>query len=319
MYRTLVSFFLAGFLIPGTAAVAASLPQSPRPLPRLQRHPKIALTFDDLPAAGGLPTGGTRVAILTRLAEELKAAHMRGVYGFVNAVDIDDDPDTQGALRAWVTAGMNIGNHTWSHPSINDVTAEAFEHEIAIDEPALRQYAAGRDWHWFRYPYLQEGDTLAKREDVRDWLHQHGYRIAEATLTFQDDDWSDPYNRCVAKGDAAGIAWLKQSYMENAVEFIRLGREEEQIALGHEIPNVLLLHATEFTTVMLPDLLRLLHEEGFRYEPLGKVERDPAYALDPHAGLPDGGTLVDMLMDVRHLKYPAFKPEPVKELDAVCR
>ncbi|HEY1808044.1 MAG TPA: polysaccharide deacetylase family protein [Acidobacteriaceae bacterium] len=288
-------------------------------MPHLRRHPVVALTFDDLPAAGGLAAGATRVEILTRLSSELQAGHLRGVYGFVTAVDLDDDPDTQGALRLWVASGMSIGNHTWSHPTLTDVTAEDFEHEIALDEPALRQYAEGRDWHWFRYPDLEEGDTLAKRDDVRAWLEKHGYRIAEATLTFEDDDWSDPYLRCVAKGDAAGIAWLKQSYLDNAAEFIRLGREEEQIALGHEIPNVLLLHATDFTTTMLPSLLHLLRQEGFRFAPLAKVERNPAYALDPHVGLADGGTLPNLLMDARHLKYLRFKPEPVKELNAVCR
>lgn len=285
----------------------------------LQRHPTVALTFDDLPAAGGLPPDATRVAILTRLADELKAAHLKGVYGFVNAVDLDDDPDTQGALRAWVASGMNIGNHTWSHPSLNDVTAQAYEHEIALDEPALRQYAAGRDWHWFRYPYLEEGDTLEKRDSVRAWLHDHGYRIAEGTLTTQDDDWSDPYNRCLAKADATGIAWLRQSYMDNAAEFLRLGREEEKIAFGHEIPNVLLLHATDFTTLMLPDLLHLLHREGFRFASLAKVERNPAYALDPHAGLAGGGPFPNLFMNSRHLKYPPFTAEPASKLDAVCR
>ncbi|MGA7523139.1 MAG: polysaccharide deacetylase family protein [Acidobacteriaceae bacterium] len=317
--RWLLSAILGFFLIPGAPAPAAALPHTQNHLPHLRRHPTAALTFDDLPAAGGLRPGATRTEILTRLAAELKAAHLRGVYGFVIGADVDDDPDTQDALRVWLASGMNIGNHTWSHPSLTDVTAQAFEHDIALDEPLLRQYAGSRDWHWFRYPYLQEGDTPAKRDSVRDWLHNHGYRIAEVTLTIQDDDWSDPYNRCMAKGDTAGIAWLRQSYMENAAEFLRLGREEEQIAFGHEIPNVLLLHATDFTAVMLPSLLHLLHQQGFRFAPLAKVENNPAYALDPHAGLPNGGPFPNLFMNSRHLKYPPFKPEPVNQLDALCR
>jgi peptidoglycan-N-acetylglucosamine deacetylase len=297
--------------------------QTPRaanaPPVHLKRHPTVALTFDDLPAAGGLPDDETRVGIIGRLAGELKAGHVEGAYGFVNAVDLDDDPDAQEALRDWVSSGMNIGNHTWSHPSLTSVTAQAFEQDIAKDEPALQQYADGRDWHWFRYPNLEEGDTLAKRDDVRAWLHDHGYRIAEVTLTIQDDDWSDPYNRCLARGDAGAIAWLKQSYLANAEEFIRLGREEEQIAFGHEIPNVLLLHATDFTALMLPSLLDLLHREGFRFAPLAKVERNRAYRMDPHAGLADGGPLPNLFMNSRHLKYPPFQPEPVEKLDSLCR
>lgn len=297
-----------------TARTAGVAPDRP-----LERHPVVALTFDDLPAAGGLGPGQTRVATLTTLAHELNAAHLRGTYGFVNAVDLEGDPDTQQALRAWVAAGMNIGNHTWSHPLLSDVTAEEFEQNIARDEPALRKYAAGRDWHWFRYPDLEEGDTLAKRDHVRAWLREHGYRIAEPTLNFEDDDWSDPYNRCLAKQNEAGIAWLKQSYMENAAEFIRVGREEEQIVFGHEIPNVLLLHATGFTTLMLPKLVDLLREQGFRFAPLATIERDPAYALDPHVALPDGGPFPNLFLRARKLKFPPFKPEPVEKLDSICR
>jgi peptidoglycan/xylan/chitin deacetylase (PgdA/CDA1 family) len=307
---------------PGPLGARASQPagrQTAAQAWRLKPHPTVALTFDDLPAAGGLSPDDTRLRIASTLAAELKAHHIIGVYGFVTAEDLEGDTDSQQALRAWVDAGMSIGNHTWSHPSLNDVTAAAFEQQIALDEPALRQYAGKRDWHWFRYPYLEEGGTPEKRDDVLGWLHAHGYRIADVTLNFEDDDWSDPYGRCLAQHNQAGIEWLKQSYIENAAEFIRLGREEEIMAFGHEIPNVLLLHETAFTTLMLPRLLDLLHREGFRYAPLPKVEKDPAYAVDPGVGSPEGGPLPYQVLMARHLKLPPFTPEPVERLNSLCR
>ncbi len=284
-----------------------------------KRHPVVALTFDDMPAAGGLHVNETRVEIATRLVNELKAAHIKGAYGFVNGTGVAEDPDLQAALHIWLNAGMKIGNHTWSHPSLDASTAESYIHNIAINEPTLQQYDPHGDWHWFRYPYLEEGNTLAKRDAVRSWLFDHGYRVAQVTLNFQDDDWDDPYGRCLAKHDEAGIAWLKQSYMENAVEFIRVGREEEKIAFGHEVPNVLLLHETDFTTLMLPSLIKLLRSEGFRFAPLAKIERNRVYAMNPNFGDPGGGTLPDQFMDLHHLKYPTFKPEPVDKLNSLCQ
>jgi peptidoglycan/xylan/chitin deacetylase (PgdA/CDA1 family) len=279
----------------------------------------IALTFDDLPASGGLSPDETRVGILTQLAKELKANHLKGTYGFVTGSDLPGDPDSQQALRVWVRVGMNIGNHTFSHPSLTTTTPAAFEHEIALNEPLLRTYAGKRDWHWFRYPYLEEGETPQKRDAVRDWLRAHGYRVAEVTLTFEDDDWSDPYDRCRAKHNEAEIEWLKQSYLENATEFIRLGREEEQIAFGHEIPSVLVLHATTMTTLMLPSLLDQLRAQGFRFTSLARAERNPAYALDPGVGIADGGPLTNEFLNARHLRYPPFQPEPVQRLNSVCQ
>lgn len=284
----------------------------------LKRHPVVALTFDDVPAGGGLHLDETRVGIITRLIDELKANHLSGIYGFVNGTGMDDDTDLQQALRLWIAAGMHIGNHTFTHPALDDTTAANYIHDITENEPTLRQYAPHGDWHWFRYPYLEEGDTVEKREAVRGWLQQHGYRIAQVTLNFQDDDWDDPYGRCLARHDQAGIDWLKQSYMENAAEFIRVGREEQIIAFGHEVPNVLLLHETDFTTLMLPELMKLLRREGFRFAPLAKIERNPVYSLDPREANPGGGSITNQVLDARHLAYPPFKPEPVDELNKIC-
>jgi peptidoglycan/xylan/chitin deacetylase (PgdA/CDA1 family) len=166
---------------------------------------------------------------------------------------------------------------------------------------------------------LTEGDTLDKRNAVRAYLKEHGYRVAQVTLSFDDYAWNDAYGRCSAKADAAAIDWLKQSYLEDAAEYIKLGREEERIAFGHEIPNVLLLHAMAFTTLMLPDLVDLLHKQGFRFASLPKVERDPAYAQDPGEAHPTGGTLPDQFMDLRHLPYPPFKPHQMEKLQSLCR
>jgi len=287
--------------------------------PPLDPHPVVALTFDDLPAAGSLPPGQSRTKIAATLAAELVSNHLAGTYGFVNSAKLQNDPDARQALHLWVDAGMNIGSHTWSHLSLTANTAEAFEKEIALNEPALIQYAGKRDWHWFRYPYLWEGDTLDKRRAVRTYLHEHGYQVAQVTLDFEDYAWNDTYARCSAKQDDAAITWLKQSYLDTAAEYIRLGREESQIAFGREIPNVMLLHATAFTTLMLPDLLRWLQEQGFRFASLPEVEKDPAYALDPDAALKYGGTLPDQFMDSRHLPYPRVGPKPFDKLKDLCR
>lgn len=299
------------------AVFSAARQLEPTPLGPLKRHPVVALTFDDLPAAGGIPKGDSRTAILGRLAAVLKANHLKGTYGFVVGSDVNDDPDTRRSLRVWTADGMNLGNHTWDHPSLNDETAAAYEREIALVEPYLREYSRKNNWKWLRYPYLEEGNSLEKRDQVLAWLHARGYRVARVSLNFQDDDWSDPYNRCLAKHDGAAIAWLKQSYMENAAEFIRVGRQEQQIAFGHEIPNVLLLHATAFTTLMLPQVIELLRQEGFRFESLARVERNPVYSLN--LGAPADGSWPDQFLNARHLAYPSFVPEPVAKLDSVCR
>jgi peptidoglycan/xylan/chitin deacetylase (PgdA/CDA1 family) len=283
----------------------------------VEPHPVVALTFDDLPVAGALPPGETRVKVATALAAVLKANHLEGTYGMVNGAGMQNYPDAQQALHVWLDAGMNIGNHTWSHISLSENTAEAFEQNIALNEPVLAEYAQVRDWRWLRYPYLAEGDTLEKRRAVQSYLREHHYRVAQVTMSFQDYAWNDAYVRCSAKHDQAAIEWLLQSYLESAAEYIRLEREQERIAFGHEIPNVMLLHGMAFTTRMLPELIDLLRKQGFRFASLAEVAQDPAYAQEPDAVL--NGTLLDEYMDARHLPYPPFKQAPFDKLKSLCQ
>lgn len=316
------------FLLLAVAAVAqsshdpdpaAQATAKPVAVGSLAAHPVVALTFDDLPAAGTLPVDMTREEIAKSIAARLNAEGMAGTYGLVNASKLENNPDAQKALQAWVDAGMNIGSHTWAHLSLTSHTPEEFEQQVAQNEPALQAYAEGRDWHWFRYPFLWEGDTLEKRHAVRAYLTQHGYRVAQVSLDFEDYAWNDAYARCSEKKDDAAIDWLKQSYLDTAKEYIQLGREEEVIAFGHEFPNVMLLHATAFTSLMLPDLIDLLRREGFTFASLPEVEKDPAYAIDPDAALKYGGTLPDQFMDSRHLKYPTVPPKPFERLKSICQ
>ena len=301
----------------GPRGEAEEVPTARQPM--LNAHPGVAITFDDLPAVGTLPAGENYIDVAKALVSELKANGLEGTYGFVNGDKLASRAGAPEALRIWLDAGMNIGNHSWSHMRLTTNTAEAFEQDIAQNEATLTQYGEVRDWRWFRYPYLEEGETLEKRRAVRAYLSEHGYRIAQVTLQFADYEWNDAYCRCRAKQDKAAIAKLKQTYLDAAEDDIRVARAEEQAVFGREIPDVLLLHETPFTTLMLPDLLDLLRKRGFSFESLSQVESDAAYAEDPDAGSESGGTFQGQFMDSRRLPYPPAKPDPYQQVSQLCQ
>jgi peptidoglycan/xylan/chitin deacetylase (PgdA/CDA1 family) len=288
-------------------------------LPAFAAAQEMALTFDDLPAHGQLPPGMTRLDVAKSIITTLKAANAPGVYGFINAVKLEQVPGDRAVLEEWRAAGNLLGNHTYSHMSLTDNSAEAFEKDIAANEPALRSLMGNGDWHWFRYPFLWEGETLEKRNAVRAYLKEHGYRIAQVTLDFEDYAWNAPYARCVAKNDQQAIGWLKSSYLDTARQYIDADQKMSQMLFGRDIKHVMLLHLGGFDSVMLPQLLELLKQKGFRLVTLEQAVSDPAYESNPNAGLKYGGTLLEQMIEGKHLAYPPVAPKPMKELDAVCR
>jgi peptidoglycan-N-acetylglucosamine deacetylase len=280
---------------------------------------KVALTIDDLPSHGALPPGMTRTEVAKSILKTLKDAHAPQVYGFVNAKKLEQHPEDIEVLQLWRDSGFPLGNHTYAHLSLNASTADQFDQNVAEDEPLLKSLMDHQNWHWFRYPYLWEGDTLEKRHAVRQYLKDHKYRVAQVTLDFEDYLWNGPYARCTEKNDVASIDWLKSSYMATAAQYIALGQSTAKLIYGRDIKHVLLLHIGGFETVMLPQLLDSLKRQGFKLITLADAEKDPAYKSDPDLAMKDGGTLLDQMLTAKHLQMPPHNEKPYDQLNAVCR
>ena len=279
---------------------------------------KLAITMDDLPSNGMLPPGVTRAETTKNVLAILKKRHVPPVYGFINARKLEGSPDGAEALQLWAAAEP-VGNHTYAHMDLEQNTAEAFEREIEEDEPVLELLESKDTWHWLRYPYLHEGDTVEKRRAVRTYLKAHGYRIAQVTLDWEDYLWNFAYARCLAKNDTKSMEWLRSSYLSTASAFLDLGREQAKLIYGREINYVLLMHLGAYSSTILPDALDLLKKKGFKLVTLEEAESDAAYDGDPDVGLHDAGTMLDQWMQVKGIKDPSHVEKPYKEIESVCR
>jgi peptidoglycan/xylan/chitin deacetylase (PgdA/CDA1 family) len=279
---------------------------------------KVAITFDDLPQNGILPSGVTRQDITGSALAILAQEHVPPVFGFINAGKLEGDIDGAEALKLWAAAEP-VGSHTYSHIELHQNTVDAFERDVELNEPVLELLSPNGSWRWLRYPYLREGETVAKRRAVRDYLKRRGYRIAQVTIDWEDYLWNSPYARCVDKKDAKSIEWLRTSYLSTASMFIDVSREMARLVYGRDIDHVVLLHLGAFTATILRSTLDLLRNKGLSLVTLEEAQRDLAYASDPDIGSAHGGTLLEQLMDARKLTYPAVGKKPYKELREICQ
>ena len=280
--------------------------------------PQIAITFDDLPAHGPLPPGMVRSEVVTSLLKTFKQEALPPIYGFVNGFRVERFPYQIHILQAWHMAGEPLGNHTWSHPELDRLSAARYERNIARNEALLREVDPHGNWHWFRYPFLEEGNTVAKHEDVRRWLTAHGYRVAEVSMDFQDYLWNDPYARCAAKHDEVAIRQLHDTYLATADRYISVHRELAHNLYGRDVPYVLLMHVGAFDAHMLPELIALFRARGFQFVTLEQAMADPVYRVNPQVANPGGSTFNEMVAAVRQVAIPDAQ-EPDTLLDHLCR
>ncbi|MBU4433869.1 MAG: polysaccharide deacetylase family protein [Alphaproteobacteria bacterium] len=279
---------------------------------------RMAITVDDLPAHSALPVGSTRVEIAADFLAALKAAKAPPVYGFINGVQTEREPASTDVLPLWRAAGNPLGNHGWSHLNLAQIDVATFEAELKRNEPLLEDLAAGSDWRWFRFPFLSEGETPAKRTAVRALLKARGYHTASVTMSFGDYAWNEPYARCVEKGDQTAIADLEASYLKAAEQSLTYSRGLSATLYGKDIPYVLLMHLGAFDARMAPRLLALYQSLGVTLVTLHEAEKDPFYAADVNATASPAPVTLENAMTARGLAVP--KPTwDLAPLDALCR
>ena len=150
--------------------VASLEAQAPQKMDR-----QVAVTIDDLPAgmADRLPAAGI-TAMTAKLLGTLRDQKIP-VVGFVNEKKLyktgEVDERIQ-ALQMWVDYGFELGNHTFSHASLNQVGLKAWEEEVVRGESVTRMLLAPHKMklRYFRHPYLDTGRDLLTRREAEAFL-----------------------------------------------------------------------------------------------------------------------------------------------------
>ena len=240
----------------------------------------IALTFDDLPAitlkADQAYVDGTNRKLL-------KALRRHGVpaIGFVNEGKLDEiirDRQIK-VLQSWLKAGHDLGNHTFSHSTPNDIGARAYIEDIARGEHVIRPMMthAGRKLQWFRHPYLETGTPEAVKAEINAWLAAHGYRIAPVTIDCDDWEFAEPYDNAVLSGNKAEAARIRAIYLGYTERTIGWYRRAARALFGRDIAYVMLLHDTRLNADSFDDLYAILTRQNLHTVPLEQAMTDPAY------------------------------------------
>ncbi len=241
----------------------------------------VALTFDDLPVAD--TKDPTEALFVNRALLNALKKHHAPAIGFVNEKTVEELGSENGKriLQHWVRDGFDLGNHTFSHADLNDITFEQFKQEVARGEDSFRPMLAevGRTPRFIRFPFNHTGDTKEKHDSVAAFLKQRGYQVAACTIDNEDYLFNASYIQMLAKKDDAQAVKLRAEYLAyTAVEIDYYASLHKQV-LGREIPQVMVLHANRLNADVLDEILSLFEEKKYRFVSLEAAQSDPAYRV----------------------------------------
>jgi cellulose synthase/poly-beta-1,6-N-acetylglucosamine synthase-like glycosyltransferase/spore germination protein YaaH/peptidoglycan/xylan/chitin deacetylase (PgdA/CDA1 family) len=139
-------------------------------------HPnEIALSFDDGPDPKWTP----------KVLDVLKQRHATGTFMLIGA----EAADNISVMERVVREGNEIGNHTWTHPDISEISSRQLYLEVSLTE-RLFEAKLGIQPLYFRPPYDidEEPDTDDEAEPA--WrIQQDGLTIIGSKI--DTDDWNE--------------------------------------------------------------------------------------------------------------------------------
>lgn len=251
---------------------------------------QVAITVDDLPAgAADSMTGAAIDAMTAKLVGALRDQKIPAV-GFVNAGKLfkpgEADARIQ-ALQIWLDNGFELGNHTYSHASLNRVGLKAWEDDVIEGEPILRQLLADHQMklRYLRHPYLDAGKDLQTRRQAEAFLSARGYTVAPVTLDAWDWMYAPVYDDAKKRGDATLMQKLVSSYLSYSGAVFAYSEQLSARTAGYEVKQILLLHGNQLEADHIGELLDVLRKRGYRFITLQEALSDPAYGMpDTYVG-----------------------------------
>jgi len=248
----------------------------------------VAITFDDLPAAGAMNPDEDRALttadirnINTSILATLRA-HRAPAIGFVNERGISayaDAAERRQILAQWIDAGMDLGNHTYSHADFNGLSFEQFRTEVERGEasiaPLLRK--GGKRLSYFRFPMNHTGDTAEKRDAAARYLAGRRYQIATCTIDTEDFAFERAFRLMLAKGDTRAARALRTEYLQYTATEIDYYAALHTQLFGRETAHVLILHVNRINAEVLDGVLKLFEDRGYRFVTLAEAQGDVAF------------------------------------------
>lgn len=250
-------------------------------IPNLDVSQEVAITIDDLPYV--MPSRTTPQAGLSYVQQVNRTLRDHGITATGFAIGQQLKPDTLPALRAFAKAGHIIGNHSWSHPSFDDLTIKEFRDETLRANRALSEWMGTN--RYYRFPYLKEGKSEAAKSAATQVLDDLGYQ--NVPVTIDNDDWrfNGDYLDAIERGDTDAAREIAERYLAHMKERTAFFQRLAHVSFGRDVRHVLLLHMNRINADHLETLLDWYASEGWSFISLKRALADPLYAApDAYAG-----------------------------------
>ena len=219
---------------------------------------------------------------------------------------IQNDNDLK-LLKQWNKNGHFIGNHTFDHKKYDSkVTLEEEKIQIQKGEEVFKDVPGFI--RIFRFPMLAEGDTSEKRDDLRVWLQDKGYKNGAVTIDASDWYIDRRLRDKLAADPKADLKPYRDYYLAHVWDRAQYYNDLSKKVVGREVKHTLLIHFNLLNALFLDDVIKMFKSHGWKVIDASEAFKDPVFVKQPKT-LPSGQSLIWALAKEsgkyeKELRYP---------------
>ncbi|KTD02487.1 polysaccharide deacetylase family protein [Fluoribacter gormanii] len=242
--------------------------------PCFAEEKEIAITIDDLPFVGsGAATPASLKRTQARFMAIVKALVDNQVPATGFAIGGAIPKSEWDLLETFRNQGFALGNHTYTHKSLNSMSADKYIADIDHADTVLAPVMT--EPKYFRYPYLAEG-TGQKKQKVYDYLAAHQYTIAPVTIDSKDYEFNARFYKIPYRKRAQSLPEFKKRYLAYIWKQTLLAERRVKKVDGQPVKQILLIHANLLNSLCLEDIIELYRKNGYKFISLADALRDDA-------------------------------------------
>lgn len=195
---------------------------------------KVAISFDACWGADQTP----------RILKTLKDYNLKTTF-FLTGYWLEKYPDM---VKRISDEGHEIGNHTYTHPHLNNLSEEGIRKEIERTHQLIKEIS-GQEANLFRPPFGEYSNKVIKA------IEGCGYKVIQWSI--DSLDWKEIGRDALVKRVTKNL---------------------------HEGAIVLFHNNGQYTAEALPEIIEYFKEEGYQIVPISELIYQQNYYIDPHSG-----------------------------------
>lgn len=253
---------------------------------------EVALTFDDapmwdMPTYSGLKRSEVFIKTLRKHKIQTVFFANSGKYNLSRISNYDE-------------AGHLIANHSHTHPDYHKISTKDYIENFNKADIALRQFKNFRPW--YRYPYLSHGETIKKRDAMRNHLTKKKYKNGYVTLDIQDWYMASLFNKAVTDKKKINKKKLCKAYSELIWDTMSYYDSKAIELLKRSPRHMLLLHENDLAAVCLETLITKIKSNGWKIISPEIAMEDEIYKIRPNTLFQNNGQIAALYHEAKKIK-----------------